>query len=101
MRQEYTLGEFLKSRYMRKFKLLNSTYIYKEVSKPKGFFLCNIVRRRKSDWWIFSPMYSKGIREILVFRIRKPATFLLWNSGETCALKSGIQLKESEIPLTM
>ena len=49
MRQEYALGEFLKSRYMRKFKLLNSTYIYKEVSKPKGFFLCNIVRLRKSD----------------------------------------------------
>ncbi|CAH3173893.1 unnamed protein product [Porites lobata] len=31
MRQEYALGEFLKSRYMRTFKLLNSTYIYKQL----------------------------------------------------------------------
>ena len=63
MRQEYALGEFLKSRYMRKFKLLNSTYIYKEVSKPKGFFLCNIVGTKATDGF-FRPMYSKGIQEI-------------------------------------
>ncbi|CAH3021129.1 unnamed protein product, partial [Porites evermanni] len=31
MRQEYALGKFLKKRYMEKFKLLNSTYIHKEL----------------------------------------------------------------------
>ena len=33
MRQEYALGEFLKKRYMEEFKLLNSTYIHKEVGE--------------------------------------------------------------------
>ncbi|KAJ7383674.1 mitochondrial acyl carrier protein, partial [Desmophyllum pertusum] len=31
MRQEYALGKFLKSRYIEHYKLLNSTYISKEI----------------------------------------------------------------------
>lgn len=33
MRGEYALGKFLKSRYVEEYKLLNATYILKEVSE--------------------------------------------------------------------
>lgn len=33
MRQEYALGKFLKSRYVEEYKLVNATYILKEVSE--------------------------------------------------------------------
>ena len=40
MRQEYALGKFLKKRYMKQYKLLNSTYIYKEVRENYFFSNC-------------------------------------------------------------
>lgn len=33
MRGEYALGKFLKKRYVEEYKLLNATYILKEVSE--------------------------------------------------------------------
>ena len=33
MKQEYALGRFLRERYVNNTKLLNSSYMFKEVSK--------------------------------------------------------------------
>ena len=43
------------------------------------------------------PTYSQ---EIFAYGIRNLRNFSLWN-GESCSLESGIQLKESGIPLTI
>ena len=100
MRQEYALGEFLKSRYMRTFKLLNSTYIYKEVSKPKGFFFLTLsAQKRLMDFFALCTVGESG--KFLFLEWPWTSNFFAVESRETCALKSGIQLKESEIPLTM
>ncbi len=81
MRQEYGLGKMLKSRYIEQYKLLNASYIHREVSKQflpffllsflpsfLPFFLpsflpsfnCTTTRSNKSFVYISSQIYVRS-----------------------------------------
>jgi len=66
MRGEYALGKFLKSRYVEEYKLLNATYILKEVSEVFILSTSEYVLLNKYICMLKSVVQSTGWKLFLV-----------------------------------
>lgn len=66
MRGEYALGKFLKSRYVEEYKLLNATYILKEVSEVFILSTSEYVLLNKYICMLKSVVESTGWKLFLV-----------------------------------
>ena len=72
MRGEYALGKFLKSRYVEEYKLLNATYILKEVRQYSSCLWANTIRWTGISVYLTQISQSEAISTILISREIKP-----------------------------
>ena len=66
MRGEYALGKFLKSRYVEEYKLLNATYILKEV---REYLSCLEWIRQWTNCWFSHDVTKIRTTKLLIFLI--------------------------------